>query len=390
MAEELAMAVSVDNRRTRSRTALAAVLTVLILVPAGILFSQTWSNVSDERDSTKLEQKGVEYVTALSPLISALAEAQSAALSGVSSVPGSLTAAVAGVAAVDQRLGGDLSTRDRWAGLNQKIGQLTKASGSPVEIFQAHVEVTDLALALYETVRDNSQLVRDPDHDLSHLQQALAVDLPATVVQVSRMGDLSQLVAKANATLQAQLGPQFGAAVLTVNTSVNSLTDNLQAAVDDTNSTTLSGNLVSGLDSFRRGVESLTRGANPGGTPNPATMATAQSQLQVSLANLSGITGREMTRLLEDRLDRLDNEALLALVSAGVAVLLAIAALVILLTGGRRRSYAGSSTQSPGETTRDMTVGPNGSDYGQSDPGHRAPAYGEANPTRRERSGALR
>ena len=384
------MSVSVDNRRTRSRTALAAVLTVLILVPAGILFSQTWSNVSDERDSTKLEQKGVEYVTALSPLISALAEAQSAALSGVSSVPGSLTAAVAGVAAVDQRLGGDLDTRDRWAGLNQKIGQLQKATGSPVEIFQAHVEVTDLALALYEAVRDNSELVRDPDNDLSHLQQALAVDLPATVVQVSRMGDLSQLVAKANATLQAQLGPQFGAAVLTVNTSVNSLTDNLQAAVDDTNSTTLSGNLVSGLDSFRRGVESLTRGANPGGTPNPATMATAQSQLQVSLANLSGITGREMTRLLEDRLDRLDNEALLALVSAGVAVLLALAALVILLTGGRRRGYAGASTQPPGETTRDMTVGPHGSDYGQSDPGHRAPAYGEANPTRRERSGALR
>lgn len=382
------MSVSVDNRRTRSRTALAAVLTVLILVPAGILFSQTWATVSDERDSTKLEQQGVEYVTALSPLISALAEAQSAALSGVSSAPGSLTAAVAGVAAVDQRLGGELRTRDRWAGLNQKIAQLPKVNGSPLVVFQAHVEVTDLALALYEAVRDNSQLVRDPDNDLSHLQQALAVDLPTTVVQVSRMGDLSQLVAKANAEQQAQLGPQFGAAVLTVNTAVNSLTDNLQAAVDDTSSTTLSGNLVSGLDSFRRGVESLTRGANPGGAPNPATMATAQSQLQVSLANLSGITAREMARLLEDRLDRLDNRALLALVSAGVAVLLAVAALVILVTG-RRREYAGPPAP-PGETTRDMTVGPHGPDYGQSDPGHRTPAYGETNPTRRERSGALR
>jgi len=195
------------------------------------------------------------------------------------------------------------------------------------------------------------------------------------------MGDLSQLVAKASVQLQAQLGPQFGAAVQSVNASVNSLTDDLQAAVDDTTSTTLSGNLVSGLDSFRRGVESLTRGANPGGTPNPATMATAQSQLQVSLANLSGIASREMAALLQDRLDRLDSQALVALISAGTVILLAIAAVAVPITG-RRRTGAASG---PGETTRDMTVGPTGRYAGPP-----APEYDEVNPTWRERSGALR
>jgi hypothetical protein len=381
MAEELAMSVTMNNRRTRTRSALAAVLTILILVPAGILFTSVWGTITDEREHTRLEEKGVEYLSALAPLVSALAEGQSSALSGVSNPPGSLADAVSGIAAVDQRLGQDLGTRERWTGLRRKIDQLPKVTGGPLLVYEAHVEVTDLALALHDAVRDSSTLIHDPDHDLSHLQRALADDLPATVVQASRMGDLSQLLAEADAEQRAQIGPQFGAAVQSVNASVNSLTDNLQAAVDDTTSTTLSSSLVSGLDSFRRGVESLTRGANAGGTPNVATMATAQSQLQVSLANLSGIASREMTALLEKRLERLDDEALTALISAGAAVLIAIAAIAVQLTGHRRRDGA-PPAPAPGET-RDTTVGPPG-------PGQQTPAYGEANPTRRERSGALR
>ncbi|MET8147557.1 hypothetical protein ACIBSW_06490 [Actinoplanes sp. NPDC049668] len=368
------MSVSVDNRRTRLRPALAAVLTVLILVPAAILFARVWGTLSDERDSTELEKQGVEYVAALAPLVSSLAEAQSSALAGVAAAPGSLNAAVNGVAAVDQRLGQTLGTRERWTDLRDKIDKLPKAPSSPLLVFQAHVEVTDLALALYNTVRDNSELARDPDNDISHLQQAVAVDLPAAVVQVSRMGDLSQLVAEATPQLRTQLAPQFGAAVQSVNSTVNSLTDNLQAAVDDTGSTTLSGELVSGLDSFRRGVESLTRGANPGGVPNTATMATAQSQLQVSLANLSGIVSREMTALLDDRTDDLDSQALVALAAAGAAVLLIAAAVVTTLTGRNRRG--------PEQTTESASAG--------REPGATTPAYGDDNATWRERSGALR
>lgn len=388
------MSVSVDNRRNRTRSALAAVLTVLILVPAAILFASVWGTISDKRDSTQLEKKGVEYIAALSPLVSALAEAQSSALAGVADAPGSLTAAVNGVAAVDQRLGSELGTRERWTGLNQKIQGLAELpAGNPVAVLQGHVEVTDLALALYDAVRNNSELVRDPDNDVSHLQQAIGVDLPEAVVQVSRMGDLSQLLAAAtDQKVQAQLTPPFGASIENVNDSVGDLTDNLQAAVDDTNSGTLSGNLVSGLDSFRRGVESLTRGANPGGAPNTATMATAQSQLQTSLANLSGIVSREMTALLDDRLEDLDSEALVALVAAAAAVLLVGAAMVLPLTGTGRRIFAPVR----GDGTRDLDAGPAGSDPNRTGPvrtdagGPQAPAYGEANPTRRERSGALR
>jgi hypothetical protein len=387
------MAASATTRPSRLRAALAALVTILILAPAGVLFVWVWSDNQDQRDSTRLEQHGVEYLTSLSPLISGLVEAQSSALQGVSTAPASLTAAIARVSTVDQRLGDALGTHERWSGLRDKIQRLPSVTGSGIEIFQAHVEVTDLALALYNAVRGNSGLVRDPDNDLSNLQQALSVDLPATVVQVSRMGDLSQLVANITGSAaqrqqaQAILVPQFGAAVQQVNTDVASLTDNLQAAVDDTGSTTLSGNLVTSVDSFRRGVESFTRGADPtGGKPNTATMATAQSQLQSSLSGLAGVLVREMNGLLQKRIDRLDTRRLELLITAGVLVLLVLIALILPLTGRRRGGPSGSE-----HTGRGMTVSPERPDnrYGGG-PLDQMPTYGEVNPTRRERSGAVR
>jgi hypothetical protein len=395
MAEEEAMAVSMDNRPSRLRAALAGVLTILILVPAGLLFLRVWQQNEDERDSTEREQQGVEYLTSLTPLVSALAEAQSAALRGVSAPPAALTAAVARVAAVDQRLGTTLGTRERWTGLRDKIDALPSVAGKPpVEIFQAHAEVSDLSLALHNAVLDNSELSRDPDNDVSHLQEALGVDLPGTVVQMSRMGDLSLMLANITgsasqrARAQAILGPQFGAAVQATNANVGRLTDNLQAAVNDTDSSTLSGSLVTTVDGFRRGVEAFLRGAGgTGGTPpNPAALATAQSQLQTSLGSLAGVLVRETNSLLDDRIERLDDRRTESLVLAGSAILLALAATILALTAARRRGG-----QPATDAGRGVAVSGHGRDGYGSHPYDPVPPYGdEVNPTRRERSGALR
>ena len=376
------MPISVDNRLSRSRSLIAAVLTILILAPAGYLFYRVWQASDESRDSTRLERQGVEYLTALTPLVSALAEAQSSALQNVSAAPATLSASVARVNAVDQRLGAALGTRDRWSGLRDRIDQLATVTGNPQSVFQKYVEVTNLAVALSNAVRNNSTLIRDPDNDLSNLQQAVGGDLPTTVIQVSRMGDLSLLVAKAQPDERATLGPQFAAAVQGVSTSVNALTDDLQAAVDDTSSPTLSGNLVSTLDSFRRGVESLTRGANPAsGQPNAATMATAQSQLQSSTGSLAGMLLREMDGLLSDRLDRLAGERRAALLAAGAVVLLILAAVVVGLTGRRRYRMPPPNN----EATRNLADLRPPAYANLIDP-----PYGAADPTQRERSGALR
>src|SRR3712207_8993554 len=46
-------------------------------------------------------------------------------------------------------------------------------------------------------------------------------------------------------------------------------------------------------------------GANPGGTPNVATMATAQTALQTSLNTLASVTLEEMGKVLDERSDAL-------------------------------------------------------------------------------------
>ncbi|MDT4995428.1 MAG: hypothetical protein QOH97_5320 [Actinoplanes sp.] len=381
------MAAAATTRPSRVRAAIAALVTVIILAPAGVMVAWLWNDNQDQRTSTTLEQQGVEYLANLSPLISGLVEAQSSALQGVAAAPAALTAAVGRVSTVDQRLGDALATHERWSGLRDKIQRLPAVTGSTTDIFQAHVEVTNLALALYNSVRKNAELIRDADNDLSNLQQALAVDLPSAVVAVSRMGDLAQLVAGVTGTAAqrqqtlAVLVPQFGAAVQQVNTDVFNLTDNLQSAVDNTHSGTLSGNLVSSVDSFRRGVEAFTRGADPtGGRPNAGTMATAQSQLQTSLNGLAGVLIREMNGLLTDRLDRLDTRRLQLLISAGALVLLVLLSLVLQLTGRRR---AGTAEH----TSRGSAERPDGYSTGPLDP---MPTYGDTTATRRERSGALR
>jgi len=379
-----------NSRRTRLRSALAVILTVLVLVPTAVLFGRVWSENSVQRDQTNLEKKGVEYITALTPLISALAESQSSALQGVTAPPDSLTAAVARVTAVDNSLGDDLKTKERWADLQSKIGKLPKTTGGTLAVLQAHVETSDLALALYAAVRRNSELNRDPDSDISNLQQAVAIDMPTTVVLVSRMGDFANILQSPNAQIRATVGVQFGQEVLAVQDSVNKLTESLQAAVDDTRSSTLSGSLVSTLDSFRRGVESMTRGANPGGAPNVATMSTAQTALQTSLNALAGVTLKEMANLLEDRSDKLAYRRGEALVMGLLAVLLVLAALIWPMALRRREPAAPAPTAPTGESNRDVASARPAAGYGGGGPYDLQPAYGDIDPTRRERSGALR
>jgi hypothetical protein len=167
--------------------------------------------------------------------------------------------------------------------------------------------------------------------------------------------------------------------VLNAQESVNTLTETLQNAADDTTSTTLSGSLVSALDSFRRGVESMVRGANQGGTPNVGTMSTAQTTLQTSLTALAGVVLREIDQILAERADTLDYRRSEAVVAAALALLLAAGVLLLPLLSRRKET-------GPPADPGDVQVAPDAG-YGQHD---LPPNYGNLDPTWRERSGALR
>jgi hypothetical protein len=391
------MSVSVNSRRTRLRSALAVVLTVLVLLPAAGLFLRVLQENSKQRDNVQKEQDGVEYLTALSPLVSALAESQAAALQGVPSEPASVTAAVARVQGVDERFGDELGTRARWADLKTKISKLPTITGAANKIFTAHVEVADLTIEIFDVVRENSTLNRDPDSDIWFLQEVVAEQMPVAVTAVSRLSDLANMVAASSGATKANLKTQFGYQSLRVSETVGALTDSLQEAVDETNSDTLSGNLVSNLDSFRRGIEAANRGANLGGAdPNVSTLVTAQSTLQTALAALSGVILKEISGLLDDRSGTLTYKQIEAFVLFGVAIVLI--ALATVWTRSRARQAQSGVTDQPGEGSRDVSVqassggnAPGNSPFGGG-PYDSAPGYGEV-PNYgggRERSGALR
>ena len=55
----------------------------------------------------------------------------------------------------------------------------------------AYQEVTDLLLALYGKVRDESGLVHDPDADAYQLQESVGANLPIAVIAAGRLADLA-------------------------------------------------------------------------------------------------------------------------------------------------------------------------------------------------------
>ncbi|WP_043513136.1 MULTISPECIES: hypothetical protein [unclassified Actinoplanes] len=368
-------------------------LTALVLLPAAGLFLRVLQENSQQRDTVQLEQDGVEYLTVLGPLVSALAESQASALQGVAAEPASVTAAVARVQGVDGRLGDALETHSRWSDLKDKIAKLPKVTGTSEQIFTAHVEAADLAVELFDVVRENSRLNRDPEADVSFLQEVVGQLMPEAVTFVSRMSDYANMVPAARTKAdKAKLTVQFGYQALKVQETVAKLTDSLQEAVESTKSTTLSGNLVSNLDSFRRGIEAANRGANIGGAPNVSTLVTAQSTLQTALSALSGVVLKEMSGRLDDRSSSLTYKRIEAFGLLGIAIVLIVVA--TLWTRGRARQVQATLVE-PGQGSRDVSVragtsvpagNPTGSPYDSIPNYGDTPNYGGG----RERSGALR
>ncbi|MEU4618383.1 hypothetical protein AB0G04_00170 [Actinoplanes sp. NPDC023801] len=364
------------------------------MLPTAVLFLRVLDENTTQRDATELKQKGIEYLAELAPLVSALAESQSSALQGVTAEPAALTAAVARVQGVDESLGEDLDTSSRWAGLKEKIGRLPGVTGSSAQVYEAHVEVGDLALELYSAVREASRLNQDQQSDVWFLQETVAVNMPEAVTHVSRMADLANMVAAAKERERAELAVLFGAEIIAVEETVAELTENLQDAAEDTESSTLASNTVNNLDQFRQGVENANRGAHLGSIPDVSVLVTAQSSLTNALKALSTVLLKEMSTLLDERIDDLNYRRAEAWAMLSVSILLLIGAAFWT------RVRAVRSGSDSGRSSRDVSVlndAPNATTapgaYGGR-PYDPAPGYGE-NPNYgsgagRERSGALR
>lgn len=366
------------------------------------------------------ERRGVEYLAAMGPLTAVLTQAQSASVAGGTIDAPGLAAAIAGVADADTRLGDDLRTHERWADLRGKIEALSaKRPAAGQAAYDAYGEVTDLLLALYGKVRENSQLIRDPDADGYYLQDGVAEELPEFLVATGRFTDLALIVSTltpatstgpgststTGSTSGAGTGQGGGgdqqaiqlARLLSSQDSVSSpaedLTDDLQAAVAVSESPTLGANLFNLLDRLRLTMDAVGSSAilDDGQiSPADASALAALRATAIEAVNpLYASVLEELDTLIATRLGQVSVDRRLALSALVLAALIAFLP-TLLLTVGRLR--AGRGEQAPlgrhGRTEPD-TAEPDAAGS-RSFPAWSSSGLDGTGPRERERSGAAR
>ncbi|WP_173158696.1 hypothetical protein [Phytohabitans suffuscus] len=321
---------------------LRPLLAFALLIPVGVLFGQAWQGQSDRLTFAAKERQGIEYLTALGPVTTALTDAQSAAVAGREVDRAAVTRAVDAATAVDERLGDDLRTSERWSGLRVKIEALSSVpAGDKSRIYDAYGEVTDLLLALYGKIRENSQLIRDPEADTYFLQDGAAEELPESVVAAGKFADLVGIAAGRPAAERTAAVADIISARDAVLSPATDLADDVQSAVDSTESRTLGGNLLSRLDRFRRAMDGLATSVGTldgrSALPTGDRLNPARIEVQAAASELSSSILAELDVLIADRQSGVRTERVISLVTLAVAVLGCAVPAVLALLGRRRR-----------------------------------------------------
>ncbi|MGI5524236.1 hypothetical protein ACQEUX_25310 [Micromonospora sp. CA-259024] len=338
------MTVPAPRARRRPSTLgrlLPLVLIGALLAPVGLLLTSTWRQTTDDRDLAARERLGVRYLSALAPVTDALVEAQSAAVNG-RPIPGeTLNRAIEEAAAVDARIGVELLSQERWAGVRAKLEALRDRSpADPESAYTAYSEVTDLLLALHRKVRESSGLVRDPAPDSFFLQDSAGQELPEAVVAASRLADLGTLIARRPAAEQPRGLIELTSLRVAALAPANDLVDNLRSAVDGSESTDLGANVLTPLDNYQRSVEALavnSAPANGTGAVDPGQLSAAGLNTHRAARQLQPVILGELDALLVERIDELDRDRWLT-IGAGVTAGLLLSWLAALLINAGRRA----------------------------------------------------
>ncbi|MFV2099601.1 hypothetical protein [Micromonospora sp. LOL_024] len=318
--------------RRRPRTPgrlLPLLLATALLLPVAFLVAQSHRLIDADRAVVERERLGVEYLRALGPVTNALVNSQSAAVTGRALPRDALDKAVEQATAVDVRVGGDLNTSERWAGLRAKLEALPERPLADPEVaFTTYGEVTDLLLALHGKVRETSGLIRDSGADSYFLQDGVGEEMPEAMVAAGRLTDLAVLINRRPATDRiqslSQLATLRGAAVQ----PANDLADNLRAVVDSTESAELGATVLTPFDAYQRAFEAMALYAQPSdrvGTVDTTRLIAARNEAQTAAQLLQPVLLDEIDRLLAKRIDQMDRDDLLVLGAGSLAALLLLA-----------------------------------------------------------------
>ncbi|MEH1099662.1 hypothetical protein [Micromonospora sp. CPCC 205561] len=316
-----------DRRRPSAvGRVLPLLLLTALLVPTTLLFAQAWRLTADDRDLAGRERLGVEYLRALAPVTEALVDAQSAAVAARPASGAALTVAVEAAASVDARIGDELRTQERWAGLRARIEALgARGPADPEAAFATYGEATDLLLALHRKVRETSGLVRDPRSDSFFLQDGAGRDLPEAMVATGRLADLAVLADRRPAADRNRTAAELAALRVAALAPAGDLVSDLRAAVDNSESADLGPSVLTPLDTYQRAVEALAAHSAPADHStgvDQARVAAARLDAQSAAKRLQPVILGELDALLAERRDGLDRDRRLTVGAAVLTVLL--------------------------------------------------------------------
>jgi hypothetical protein len=338
--------MTVQTREARGwtggrRRVVAALLALAVLIPLGVLFFAHNREVREDRSLATQERHGTEYLLALGQLTTALTDAQSTAVSGEPVSREALDGALADVAAVDDRLGDELRVRERWTQLRDAIERAASTDHADGRAaFTSYEEATRLLLGLHDRVRETAGLVRDPDEDANHLQAAAGGRLPETIVAAGQLVDLVVLTAGESAGERPANPTEIPAAVTAVTNPVGDLVTGVQAALDSTESRSLSSTVLGKYDRFLRAKDGLLLTVPPDGNVAEVDfgqLAFVRAELQDAGDDLFTTLLTELDTLVQTRLSGLAGSLWTAVVSVAIGVLLVVGLVALSLVRGTRR-----------------------------------------------------
>jgi hypothetical protein len=350
---------------------LAALLALAILVPLGVLFFDHHRELGERRSTATKERHGIEYLLALGQLTIALSDAQSAAVEGEPVPAEALDRSLADVAEVDDRFGDELQVRERWSQLRNTIELAASSDHADGRAaYTSYQEATGLLLGLHDRLRDTTGLVRDPDQDAYHLQGAAGEALPETVVALGQLVDLVMISAGEPASEQAANAPNISAAMAAVARPADDFVVGIQAALDTTESRSLSSTVLGKYDRFLRAKDGLLGLVPPDGNVGDVDLgllAGIRTGAQAAADELSIALLTELDGLIESRAGALTRGQWTAVASVAAGVLLVFGLVLVavsLVRDARQPTRQARHGELPAGTGGDGRGGGSGSGHG--------------------------
>ncbi|MBI1757873.1 MAG: hypothetical protein HYR62_01370 [Actinobacteria bacterium] len=337
-------------------------LVVVVTLLSVAVFLPAWRSLSDQRTFTVKERAGVAYLTALPTALSALLDAEAAAVRGAPLDKVAQQRAFDAVDAADARLGGILLTTQRWSTLRARIQTLsTQRFTDQIGAYVAYTEVVDLMLGLYRKIGDESNLILDPELDTYYLMNAAMLRLPPVMVNASRLADLVSILPSVNGRARVEMASSIATARTFVATDAADLQQGLTTAIDRTTRSDLGTALLGQLDEFHRALESIAPSTMLVGMPHfvdtVANVVPQRDTLMTTSVRLARVALTELDGLLSGRADGFDGNRTVFLIALVLGVTLTIVALAAMgwflwsrspVQGRSHRDDSGGGPRQPG------------------------------------------